>query len=234
VSGTLALIGSGEFTQALRAVDTLLLTQTSRRRVLVVPTAVAPEGPDAVGAVLAAARDHFDRLGASVRIVPVWTRDDACDPAVRSQLAGADLIYLAGGKVGYLADCLVDSPFAEAMVEAWCSGTPLSAASAAAVLLGTAVYDPEDAQAPARTGLSVIDAAVLPHWGHVSSMSAFIGRVRAQQPRLLTLDEDTAAVHHGRTWMTAGAGGALLAIDHQPLRPLRDDDLPPQCPATAV
>jgi hypothetical protein len=65
-------------------------------------------------------------------------------------------------------------------------------------------------------------------------MSSFVGRVRAQQSRLPTLDEDTAAVHHGRAWMTAGAGGALIAVDDQPFRPLRDDDLPPQCHAVAV
>ena len=225
--GTLALIGSGEFSSALRAVDTLLLAQTDGRRVLVVPTAVAVDGAETVRAVLGAAREHFDRLGAAVLVAPVWTRDDAFDPAATSELPDADLIYIPGGKVGYLAGSLVGSPFAAALVGAWRTGRPLAAASAGAVLLGSVVYDPEDSDAPARPGLAVVDAAVIPHWSEVSSMSPFVERVRDEQPRVLTLDEDTAAVHETTSgWMIAGSGGALLGIDGEPWRALRNDDLP--------
>lgn len=225
--GTLALIGSGEFTPAMRAVDTLLLAQTGGRRVLVVPTAAAAQGPSTADAVLAAAAEHFDRLGASVLVAPVWTREDAFDPAVLSQLDEADLLYVSGGQVGYLAESLVGSPFADALIGAWRAGRPLAAASAGAVALGGSIYDPEDPRAPARPGLAVVDAVLTPHWGEVGASTSFVERVSSAQSRVLTLDEDTAAVHDTAGWMIAGAGGALLGVDGQPWRALRHDDLPP-------
>lgn len=160
-------------------------------------------------------------------VAPVWTREDAFDPAVLSQLDEADLLYLSGGQVGYLAESLVGSPFADALIGGWRAGRPLAAASAGAVLLGASVYDPENPQAPVLPGLAVANAALIPHWGEVGAHMSFIERVRSAQPRVLTLDEDTAAVHGTAGWMIAGAGGALLGVDRQPWRVLRHDDLPP-------
>jgi hypothetical protein len=136
------LIGSGEFTQALRVVDTLLLTQRPCDGFLSCPP-WSPRRGLTPSMRCWPTRDHFDRLGAWIQVAPVWTRDGAVRLAGRSQLADADLIYLAGGKDGYLADCLVDSPFAGARLEAWCSGPPLAAASAAAVLLDAAATTPK-------------------------------------------------------------------------------------------
>jgi cyanophycinase-like exopeptidase len=98
--------------------------------------------------VVAAAAEHFDRLGATVEVASVWTRDDAFDPAVLPQVGDADLLYLSGGQVGYLAEALAGSPFADALLVAWRAGRPSAAASAGAVLLGSWVYDPEDEHAP--------------------------------------------------------------------------------------
>jgi cyanophycinase len=223
--GPLALIGSGEFTSAMRSVDALLLAQASARRVLVVPAAAAADGPDAAATVARAAQEHFGQLGAKVVLSAVRSRDDAlCE---QPQLDDIDLIYLPGGKVGYLAEALVGTPYLEALISAWRRGIPLAAASAGAVVLGSWVYDPEDPHVQARQGAGLVPA-VIPHWQEVSrAKPEFVARVHREQPQVLTLDEDTAAVHGGDGWMVTGRGGVLLGSGGH-LRPPAYDGLPPQ------
>ncbi len=225
--GPLALIGSGEFTSAMRSVDTLLLAQATGRRVLVVPAAAAADGADAVAAVVRAAKEHFAALGAEVVLSAVRSRDDALHE--QPHLDDINLIYLAGGKVGHVARALVDTPYVDRLISAWRRGVPLAAASAGAVLLGSWVYDPEDPHAQVRRGVRLVDAAVIPHWQEVSRTEPeFVERVRQAQPHLLTLDEDTAAVHDGDGgWMATDRGSVLLGSGRH-LRPLAHDDVRPQ------
>jgi cyanophycinase-like exopeptidase len=221
----LALVGSGEFTASMRSVDTLLLANGTGRRVLVVPTAAAADGTEAVAAVVRAAQEHFASLGAEVVVSGVRERSDAVREAALPD--DVDVIYLPGGNAGHVARVLVGTPFAEALVAAWRRGLPLAAASASAVLLGSCVYDPEDPKGPARLGIGVLDAAVIPHWQEVSQgRPEFVARVRREQPQVLVLDEATAAVHDGSGWMVTGQGGALVTVGPQ-LRPLDHEDLPP-------
>jgi cyanophycinase len=224
--GPLALIGSGEFTSAMRSVDTLLLAQATGRRVLVLPAAAAADGPDAVAAVARVAQEHFVQLGAEVVLSAWGSRQDAvCE---QPDLDGVDLIYLPGGKVGHAAQVLVGTPYVDGLISAWRSGVPLAAASAGAVLLGSWVYDPEDPHARARRGMSLVDVAVVPHWQEVSrTRPKFIARVCKEQPQVLTLDEDTAAVHTDGGWMVTGRGSVLLTSQRH-LRPLAHDDVQPQ------
>jgi cyanophycinase len=223
--GPLALIGSGEFTSAMRSVDTLLLAHATARRVLVVPAAAAAHGPETVAAVARAAQEHFAQLGAEVVLSDVRSRPDALREQPR--LDDVELIYLSGGQVGHVSEVLVGTPYADAVVAAWRRGVALAAASAGAVLLGGWVYDPEEPHTPARRGVGLVDAAVIPHWQDVSRTDPeFAARVRQERPQVLTLDEDTAAVHAGAGWMVAGRGGVLLGRARE-LRPLEHDDLPP-------
>ncbi len=55
----------------------------------------------------------------------------------------------------------------------------------------------------------------------------FAARVHREQPQVLTLDEDTAAVHGAGGWMVTGRGGVLLGSGPH-LRPLAHDDITPQ------
>jgi cyanophycinase len=224
--GPLALIGSGEFTSAMRSVDTLLLAQATGRRVLVVPAAAAAEGPDTVAAVALTGQQHFGQLGAEVVLSAVQSRHDALYE--QPHLDDVDLIYLPGGKAGHAAEVLVGTPYVDELISAWRRGVPLAAASAGAVVLGSWVYDPEDPHAQARRGVGLVDAAVIPHWQEVSwNEPEFAARVHQEQPQVLTLDEDTAAVHGGGGWMVTGRGGVLLSSGRH-LRPLAHDDVSPQ------
>jgi cyanophycinase len=224
--GPLALVGSGEFTPSMRSVDTLLLASATGRRVLLVPTAAAGNSADSVAAVVRSAQKHFTHLGADVVVGDVHDRLGAVRGCGLPD--SVDLIYLAGGQVGHVAEALVGTPYMEAVIARWRRGVPLAAASADAVLLGTWVYDPEDPEAPVRRGVGVLEAAVIPHWQEVSrTRPDFVARVRQEQPHVLVLDEDSAAVHGGSGWMVTGQGGAYVTVGPD-LRPLGGEDVPPQ------
>jgi cyanophycinase len=223
--GPLALIGSREFTSAMRSVDALLLAGAAGRRVLVVAAAAAADVPDPVAAIVHPAREHFAHLGAEIVMSDVRSRRDAFREQPR--LDGVDLIYLSGGTVGHAAHVLVGTPYVDALITAWRRGVALAAASAGAVLLGSWVYDPESPESPAQRGVGLLNAAVVPHWQEVSRTEPeFAARVGQERTQVLTLDEDTAAVHAGDGWMVAGRGRVLLGPGGH-LRSLEHGDLPP-------
>jgi cyanophycinase-like exopeptidase len=209
----------------MRSVDALLLADATDRRVLVIPAAAAADGPDTVAAVVQAAQEHFAHLGAEIVVSDVRSRRDA----FREQpgLDAVDLIYLSGGQVGHAAHVLVGTPYVDALIAAWRRGVALAAASAGAVLLGSWVYDPERPEAPAHRGVGLVNAAVVPHWQEVSRTEPeFAARVGHERTQVLTLDEDTAAVHAGSSWMVVGRGAVLLGPGAH-LRSLEHSDLPP-------
>jgi cyanophycinase-like exopeptidase len=224
MTGTLALIGSGAFTSAMRSVDTLLLVQAAGRRVLVVATAA--DGPATVAAMAESAHPHLAELGAEVVLSHVRSRSDALGE--QPPLHDVDLIYLVGANIAHAAEVLAGTPYADSLISGWRGGVPLAAASAGAVILGTRVYDRDDVQTPARQGVGLVRAAVIPNWQQVSRTdSGFVARVIAEQPHVLALDEQTAAVHSDSGWMVTGRGAVLIG-SAPPLRPLAKTDLPPQ------
>ncbi|HYU38983.1 MAG TPA: hypothetical protein VEM59_03970, partial [Acidimicrobiia bacterium] len=75
-SGTLALIGGGEWHDGCRDFDAELLARAGGGEVAVLPTAAAFEHPDRV---VERAVAYFSGLGASVRALEVLRRADAED-----------------------------------------------------------------------------------------------------------------------------------------------------------
>ena len=112
--GPIALVGSGEFTPALEPVDRRLLDASGRKhpRVVILPTASAPDGEEMFQRWVRMGRDHFESLGAQVEPLLVRERDDALDPVPAQVVVEADLVYLSGGKPDHLYDVLRDTPIA--------------------------------------------------------------------------------------------------------------------------
>ena len=105
MSGTLALVGSGEFLDTMRPVDALLLDAVggpAHARVVVIPTASAPDGPEVMASWAERGKAHFVALGASVDAAIIADRAGADDPANVARIAAANLVYLSGGKPDFL------------------------------------------------------------------------------------------------------------------------------------
>jgi cyanophycinase len=233
VPGPLALVGSGEFLPQMRDTDTRLLDGRPRKVVLL-PTAAAPEGPARVRYWTDLAVEHYAALGAET--VPVLVRDRA--DAVRAQQAdafdGVGLVYLSGGDPHHLGEALRDTATWDLVVAAWRGGAALAGCSAGAMAIAAA-WPPIRSLTwrDLRPGLGLVPGlAVIPHFDRVLRWRrGAVERVAGHAPDgvvLVGIDEDTALVFDDGAWRVEGRGEAWRIGPDGPTPVERDaPDLPP-------
>lgn len=214
------LLSSGDFEPSAVEPDRAALELArGDGRVLVLPTAVAPEGADAVDRTGRAALDHFGALGATARLLPLHTRGDAFRPDLVAAVAGASMIFLAGGQPAYLATTLLNTPFWSAVTAAADRGTVIAGCSAGMWALGelapvsTITRLADHAWVP---GLRLVPNAVLAaHWEALDSfVPGLQGVVQAAVPEhwtLVAIEERTAAIGDGIDWQVFGRGAVSVA-----------------------
>jgi cyanophycinase len=206
-TGTLALIGGGEWQDGCRDFDADLLGRAGDE-VLVLPTAAAFEHPDRV---VGRAADYFSGFGASVRALPVLRRADAEDRATVAELKDAGFVYIADGSPLHLRSALKDSALFDAIVTAYRKGAVLAASGAGATVVCDPMVDPRGGAY--TVGLGVVrDLAVFPYHGtaadHLRERSIDL---LPRSATLVGLDEQTALIREpDLTWRVAGAGVATL------------------------
>ena len=183
MSGTLALVGGGEWTAGCDF-DADLLRLSGGTEVVVLPTAAAFEQPDIA---VEHATEWFGALGATVTGLRVLQRGDALDPAHVEAVRSARFLYLAGGSPLHLRSVLKETPLWEALVEAFAGGAVVAGSSAGAMVLCDPMIDPRGGAFTVGLGL-VGNLAVLAH------------------------AEADVAAHHKRTFELADAGLVLAAI----------------------
>lgn len=240
-TGPVALVGSGEFTPAMRATDAALLDAVEaagfERAVAVLPTAAAPEGDAVVRRWFDLAHEHYAALDAELLEVDVRDRDDATQLRPVADIAEVGMVYLSGGKPDHLVRTLRDTPVLDAILEQWRLGAALLGCSAGAMALAAAW--PPFLRMTGRwgTGLGLVPGvAVLPHFDMVRKVTlgtvTRAGRHAPDGLRVLGIDEDTALVHAshdvgGREagWRTEGVGTAW-ELDADGVGPVDHGSLP--------
>ena len=224
MSGTIALVGAGEFLEGMAEVDSYLLAHVPEQpaRVAILPTAAGLEDPRAwtdMGV------PHFQRLGAQAE--PVFVRDqkDANDPAMAEAVRKSNFVYLSGGSPGYLLQSLQGSEVWAAIQEVYAKGGVLAGCSAGAMVLGGQT---RVARAGARSGppapqdwgmapgLGLVPQVVVsPHFNRMTEER--LEYLLAQVPEdllILGVDEHTAAVGDGSHWTVMGRGSVFFS-DHK-------------------
>lgn len=220
MTGTLALVGGGEFREGC-SFDAGLVEASGADEVLVLPTGAAYEQP---GELVEQAVSWFDRLGVPVRGLDVLARPDALDGTNAEAVASSRFTYLVGGSPMHLRSVLKDSPVWNGLVMAWQRGGTLAGSSAGAMVLCDPMVDPRGGAF--TVGLGLIEAVtVVPHHDHWSEDASH--RTRKMTPPGLVLagiDERTALIRDGGgRWRAEGAGAVVLFRDGQPAML---DDLP--------
>ncbi len=213
-AGPLALVGSGEYLEAMAPLEASLLRGRPNRYVQLA-TAAVPDGEQIVRKWERMGREQAERLGVEAVTVPVRTRRDAEDDGLARAVHGAGLVYLSGGHPAYLAETLRGTAVWHAIVEAWRGGAALAGCSAGAMVMARHVP-------PVRGGggEGVPGLALLPHLQVVPHFDAFARRMPALVDRLLAglgdgvalvgVDEQTAIVGGPEHWQVEGAGSAWL------------------------
>ena len=154
--------------------------------------------------------DHFEDLGAEVEPVLVRDRAGADDPAATQAIGEADLIYLSGGKPGYLLDVLDGTAIGQALVEAHERGAVLAGCSAGAMVLAAHAFAFRVRYAPwplrwAR-GLGLAPGvSVVPHYdAWPEPLSALVALQAPRGSVVLGIDEETALVGRDGSWQVHG------------------------------
>lgn len=216
MAGTLVLVGSGEFTDAMERVDRDLLAAAGRPRprVAIVPTASAPDGEAVFQRWAEEGRRHFSALGAEVETIMVHDRHEADDPMWAQAIGEADLVYLSGGKPTALHNALDGTRAGAALIDAWRRGAAVAGSSAGAIVLGSCRLTVRRHIRPLAwqraLGLAA-GAAIVPHYDALPE--ALLAFVVLQAPRGTTvvgIDENTALVGRDGSWQVVGPGRVTL------------------------
>jgi cyanophycinase len=213
MSGHLALVGGGEFTEGC-TFDAGLLEASGASEVLIVPTAAAYEHPQRL---VDAAAGWFDRLGVPAKGLDLLARPDSSSPAVVEALAASRFTYLVGGSPLHLRAVIKDSPAWDAIEAAWRAGGVLAGSSAGAMVLCDPMVDPRGGAFTLGLGL-LPGVAVIPAHDHWSEDAAH--RTRKMSPASLVLvgiDERTALIRDpDGSWHSEGAGETVVFVGGKP------------------
>ena len=217
--GPVALVGAGEFLAPMAEFDRGLLAATGRDRprVVVLPTASAPDGEATFRAWAEMGTEHFASLGAEVEPVLVRTVEEGFDGAAIQAVGEADVVYLSGGHPAYLRKVLCGSPLGAALAGAHARGAVVAGCSAGAMAIVGRTMGlrrvprlrvPLPFPVRYATGLSLVDGiAVLPHYNAwPEPLSALLALQAPRGVVVLGIDEDTAVVGRNGAWQVHGAG----------------------------
>lgn len=216
---TLALVGAGEFLPAMQVVDEHLLAVSGGRRVVIVPTASAPDGAGVPERWATMGEDHFRALGARVDAVLALTRADCELESIADRIAAADLVYFSGGKPDYLYSVLQGTASWASVLTVLERGGVVAGCSAGAMILGA--YLPVLRLRPHLGGGRfwspafglVPDTVVIPHFNEIprTLRRAWIA-LRPRHTRVAGIDRGTALVGRPGGWEVRGEG-AVTVID---------------------
>lgn len=226
--GALALVGSGEYTDAMLETDAALLATlggASAARVALLPTAAGLEanGPSYWNTL---GQRHFASLGVrDIRPTLILDRASANDLAQVALLRDANFYYFSGGNPQHLIESLRGSAAWDVIARGQAAGAVLAGCSAGAMamsgyslslralLAGLITGGPGDWQPALATVPQVV---VFPHFDRLpSSVSGpFVRRLAQNAPQgvaLVGVDEDTALVRleaavapSAQTWRVMG------------------------------
>jgi len=210
--GTVALVGSGEFLEPIEALDRELLARLDgEARVVVLPTAAAPDGPNVSEHWAQLGIKHFARLGVRVEAVMVLTREDAESANLASQIAGANFVYLSGGKPQFLLETLRDTACWRAIMGVFEAGGMVAGCSAGAmVLAGHLLAWPGLRRSVPALGLAP-GIAVIPHFDEIPGWITSVIRHAPKGVTVVGVDGSTGLVGSPEQgWTVCGRGSVTV------------------------
>jgi cyanophycinase len=214
MNGLIALLGSGEYLPVMDEVDKFILAHCNADgrvpRVVCLPTASGREGERSWGRWMRMGEEHFSRLGADVKSLPVIDRVAADDEAHAFAIESADLIYFSGGDPNYLYQTMNGSRAWDAAQKAFARGAAYAGCSAGAMILAKSMPDFRRAGFGTLPAFGLLPAAfIVPHFDAIPVVRQPL--VFALQRQLhdgefiLGIDEETALIGTiGGAWRVHG------------------------------
>ena len=212
--GTLALVGAGEFLDSMRAVDEALLERSRGKRVVILPTASAPDGPGVSEHWAEMGVAHFAALGAQAEAVMALDRQGCHLPGNVDAVRKANLVYFSGGKPGYLLSTLIDTPLWQAVVSVLENGGVLAGCSAGAMILGGWIPGRESLASLSiwRRAFGLLPTTVImPHFDEIPRwVTGPLSWLRPRRSTVLGIDGGTALIGREASWEVRGKGRVVV------------------------
>ena len=229
-SPTIALVGSGEYLEVCRPVDEHLLSllDTGERapRVACLPTAAAKDGERVWRGWQERGVAHFTKLGAEAVAVDVIDRTTADDDEMVRDIAGADLVYLSGGKPALLHELLADTAAWAAILGVLDRGGVLAGCSAGAMVQGSQIAGLRGGKGSEGFGL-LPNTIVLPHFDEYPSLAGdVVHRLIGRGRNVVGIDGATALVRHQGRFRAIGRGGVTVWGPDNEKHRFANEDLP--------
>lgn len=218
-TGTIALVGSGEYLPPIQPLDRKLLTHIQAKpQVVVLPTASAPDGSGVPERWARMGVEHFSQLGVAVEPVMLLTREDALNPELVAQIARANFVYFSGGKPRYLLETLRETPAWEAVVQIYNNGGVIAGCSAGAMVMGKVIFDfPKFWRTLPALGLAP-GLAVIPHFDEMPGVMLANLNHTDGQTTVVGVDGSTALVGHAGGWTVYGNASVTVFEGKQRVR----------------
>ena len=205
--GAVALVGSGEYLDAMNETDAYLLNTiggASTAKVALLPTAsgLEPNGPTNWNNL---GLRHFKNLGVNdIRATRIIDRASAFDQEQVALLQGADFYYFSGGNPQHTIETLRDSPAWETIKAAYDRGAVLAGCSAGAMMLSARTISIRQVMM-GQPVVFVEAMGVVPNvivFPHFDRMAGFLDQERfhslmqsvSELYTVVGVDEDTALV----------------------------------------
>jgi cyanophycinase len=214
-TGTLALVGSGEYLPPIEDLDRWLMGRLSEpARVVCLPTAAGTEGDERIDYWSNLGVEHFSRLGAAqVKALRVVDHQSALDPILAGQVREANFVYLSGGKPAYLYACLKDTPVLDAILAVLASGGVVAGCSAGAMVFGeripTSLFSSNW-----QEGFALLqDVFIIPHFNEIPRMMLQGMRLVAGKLTIVGVEGSTALVCSPQGLQVQGRGQVVVLRD---------------------
>lgn len=209
-TGTIALVGSGEFLPPIQPLDQKLLEHVQGTpRVVVLPTASAPDGAGVPERWATMGVAHFGALSALVEPVMLLTREDAENPTIVEHIAQANFVYFSGGKPRYLLETLQGTAAWTAIAALYASGGVVAGCSAGAMVMGAAIFDfPKFWQTVPALDLAP-GLVIIPHFNEIPKV--MLTTLNHTGPNTIVgIDGSTALVGRAGSWTVYGANSVTV------------------------
>ena len=225
--GTVALAGAGEYLQGMIPVDEKLLERVDGTpRVVVLPTASAPDGQGVPERWANMGVEHFAQLGIIAEPIMLLNRTDAENIDISSRLAEANFIYFSGGKPRYLLETLQGTRSWQAILDVFASGGIVAGCSAGAMVLGGEVFDfPQIWRTIPALGL-VPGIAIIPHFDELPSLMISTVTRGKRALTIVGIDGTTALVGSDYQWTVFGRGSVTVFTPKVKQRYVEGDTVP--------
>jgi cyanophycinase len=211
VKGTVAFVGAGEYLQGMLPVDKKLLERVSGSpRVIVLPTASAPDGESVTERWASMGVEHFAKLGVTAEPIMLLNPEDAENAEIASKLEDANFIYFSGGKPRYLLETLQGTRSWQAIIDVFAAGGIIAGCSAGAMVLGGEVFDfPQIWRTIPALGL-VPGIAIIPHFDELPSLMVGTVTRGKRKSTIVGIDGTTALVGSDHQWIVYGRGSVTV------------------------